>query len=99
MITLILVLSTCVKSSDESLTSRSLHCSEVPNQSVNRLSYGVIFDYYQDVVMTTEIWAHVFVIKLPQKDRKKFYRFCRRTEFYRSITRWRYSSESIMNEA
>src|SRR5437867_4392722 len=64
MIMIILVLSTCINSSNESLLG--LHSSESPNQSVNRLSYGVIFDYYQDVVMTSEIWSHVFVIKLPQ---------------------------------
>ena len=36
-------------------------------QTINRMSYGVIFKYSRDVVMTSELWSHVFIIKLPQK--------------------------------
>ena len=37
------------------------------SKTVNRISYGVIFEYHDDMSMITEYWSHVFIIKLPKK--------------------------------
>jgi hypothetical protein len=39
----------------------------VDAKTVNRISYGVIFQYQQEIEMTTQIWSHVFIVKLPAK--------------------------------
>ena len=41
--------------------------STITSKTVNRISYKVIFEYFQDMTMTSEIWSHVFIIKLPKK--------------------------------
>jgi len=37
------------------------------SKSVNRISYGVVFEYKQEVVLHTQKWSHVFIVKLPKK--------------------------------
>src|SRR5437867_8576843 len=66
MITMLfVVLSLCVNSGG--MLSEENMQNKITSKTVNRISYGVIFNYYQDIVMTSEVWSHVFIIKLPQK--------------------------------
>jgi hypothetical protein len=37
------------------------------SKTVNRISYGVVFEYREDMIMTSDWWSHVFIIKLPTK--------------------------------
>src|SRR3989442_13679004 len=61
----LVVLSLCVNS--RGMLSEENMQNKITSKTVNRISYGVIFNYYQDIVMTSEVWSHVFIIKLPQK--------------------------------
>src|SRR3989442_95328 len=61
----LLCITSCIaNSSAEGISSFS---NSVTSKSVNRISYGVIFNYQEDMIFTTKYWHHVFIIKLPQK--------------------------------
>ena len=40
---------------------------ELASKTVNRISYGVVFKYQDDMKMISEYWSHIFIIKLPKK--------------------------------
>lgn len=65
LLTLIALMSCCM------IVNGNMDDSTMRNQrkgkTIDRISYGVIFEHKDDVILSTHQWSHVFIIKLPQR--------------------------------
>ena len=37
------------------------------SKTVNRISYGVVFEFNQEIMLKADSWTHLFVVNLPKK--------------------------------
>ena len=64
VLTLIVLLSVFVEKSEMVERDRR---TKIGNENINRISYGVYFQYQQKTQLTTQTWEHWFVIKMPKR--------------------------------
>src|SRR6267154_307704 len=67
LLVLFLFLSVCITKEEMAGSVSRSASAGAWTKTVNRISYGVIFEYNQGVILRADSWTHLFVIKLPEK--------------------------------
>src|SRR6267154_1044051 len=65
LLILIMLLTVCIMR--EEMAGSASKMTSTRYKTINRISYGVVFEFNQEIMLKADSWTHLFVVNLPKK--------------------------------